>query len=901
MQSERWQQIQQLFDAALEIADATERVAYVRRQCSSDPELAREVLSLLGVHETAPEYLEDVALPRDELTGQVLGPWRVCERLGEGGMGVVYRGERADGTFEQQVAIKLVRRGLDTEHLLRRFASERRILATLDHPDIARPVDAGVAPDGRPYLVMDYVEGERIDLVCRGLALEERLELFVAVCDAVDHAHRRMVVHRDLKPANILVTRPGDSKGDADRRVKLLDFGVAKLLDPTDPGASSTLTEAQMRPLTPDYASPEQIRGEPVTTATDVYALGVLLYELLTGTRPFDRTGQPWSEMLREVDTLVPPRPSGAAAEGASALRGDLDAIVLTAMHSDPQRRYESPRALAEDLHRFRSGLPVRAREDSAVYRARRFVARHRWGVGVASAFVLLLALSSTLLAFQVERTARARDRSDRERARAEQVVELLIDLFRSSNPTIDPDGDTVTVAAFLERAGQEIEALQEQPDVQARAWQALAGIHAARSRYAVADSLLGRALERADEWGAEDPILRTTITHDRAKVWLQLGRRAEAAAVFRESLTFLRRQHGPYHRDVVIALIDLAWVVDDVSERRALLEESLIIASRVDDADKMLLAMALNALANEHFGSSDFRQAARHYAQAESLLALEVDDDHPHLMAVQHNLATSRTRLGDLIGAEALHRRLIEKRARVLGPRSAPVAGSWGSLGACLALQGRYEEAHEAFAAGAAIHEEIFGREHANVALDHINLGRTHELRGDFERALEDYAIAERSYDAATGGEGVARAWYVTMPVSALLATGRLDEARRRVDIGLEHCASQDEDPARSCVVVWLTAARVAMQEGDIASARIWFEKAYLRSEATLATDDPNLAIAACAYATTLVALGEREKARTLLDTHLPRLESWRLSDPLDLRRAREAHASLIEGGNLR
>lgn len=239
----------------------------------------------------------------DPLVGKRLGPWKVGERLGEGGMGVVYRGERDDGAFVQTVALKVVRRGLDTERLVEAFSCERHIIAALDHPDIARPLDAGVTPDGRPYMVMEHVEGMCIDGHCADadLPLAARLDLVGAVCRAVDHAHRRLVVHRDLKPANILVTSTG--------QVKLLDFGVAKLLDPADPAAASTLTRGAVVPLTPDYASPEQLRGEPVTTATDVFALGVLLYELAAGRRPFARADRSPAELAAHSDD-APMRPS---------------------------------------------------------------------------------------------------------------------------------------------------------------------------------------------------------------------------------------------------------------------------------------------------------------------------------------------------------------------------------------------------------------------------------------------------------------------------------------------------------------------------------------------------------------------------------------------------------------
>ena len=416
MNPERWQQVRELLDRAI-AASADERPALLETACAGDAELRSEVESLLRSHQQAgTEFLKKPALDvsvavTDETPrlGRRVGVYRLIEKIGQGGMGDVYRAERADGQYDKQVAIKFVRAGLDTAAILDRFRNERQVLASLDHPNIARLIDGGTTEDGVPYLVMELIEGTPIDDYCdeRKLAIPQRLHLFMQVCAAVQYAHQHLVIHRDIKPGNILVTGEGYPK--------LLDFGIAKLLDPAG-GPEMTLTMAH--PLTPEYASPEQVRGESITTATDVYSLGVVLYQLLTGNSPYPprKTTAP-HELARAICEYEPLRPSSiisrrvgaenTAATGAERLRlvgevspgklrrrlaGDLDTIVMRAMHKEPLRRYVSVEQFSEDIRRHLVGLPVLARRDSWSYRAGKFLTRHK--IGVAASAVILLAIA---------------------------------------------------------------------------------------------------------------------------------------------------------------------------------------------------------------------------------------------------------------------------------------------------------------------------------------------------------------------------------------------------------------------------------------------------------------------------------------------------------------------------
>ena len=415
MKPDGWQHLEDLFHSALERPPA-ERAAFLDEACSDDPELRAEVERLLAADEQATAFVGRAAADLGRVAATLtpesnrIGPYRIVRELGRGGMGSVYLAERADAQFTMRVAIKLIKRGMDSDGVLQRFRHERQILAGLEHPNIARLLDGGTTVEGLPYFVMEYVDGQPIDDYCRAqrLSIEQRLGLFHSVCAAVFYAHQRLVIHRDIKPSNILVT--------ADGVPKLLDFGIAKLLD--GGGADVTVTEFGGNAMTPQYASPEQLRGQRVTTVSDVYALGVLLYELLAGARPYELSGKTAGEALQVVTTTDVVKPSVMAQKTdqvlARRLRGDLDTIVLTAMRQDPAQRYASVALLAEDVRRHVDGLPVVARGDSWTYRTARFVRRRKLGVAAAAAIVLSLVGGVIATAWQA-RVAQA------ERARAER------------------------------------------------------------------------------------------------------------------------------------------------------------------------------------------------------------------------------------------------------------------------------------------------------------------------------------------------------------------------------------------------------------------------------------------------------------------------------------------------
>ena len=497
MTPDRWTRIKSLFEEAAALAP-DERGAFLDAACGADAELRQSVEAMLAQDAESDDVLDSLA-GSPEPPPERVGPWRLVEPIGEGGMGEVWRAERADGAYHQTAAVKLVRPGLAPD-LLARFRAERQVLARLDHPAIARLLDGGTAPDGRPYLALEYVDGEPITDYAdrRRLDVDARLALFTQVCEAVAAAHRQLVVHRDLKPSNVLVTDDG--------QVKLLDFGIAKLLDP-DPQFTVAVTVAERRVMTPEYAAPEQVRGEAPTTATDVYGLGVLLYELLTGTRPYRLESRVRRAVEQAILEAEPTEPSTAVTDATGAaqsrstelprlrrrLRGDLDQIVLKALRKEPERRYDGPAALAADIGRHLGQLPIEARPESVRYRVGRFVRRHRLGVLAAAVVLLAVVGGASVALWQAAEAGRQRDAAIDELNNFADGMDVFSGAFAAANPAI-VNSDTLRASAMLDRIAASIDTMQNERTRAALAG-SLAGVYLSRGAFEEAARLAEQAV----------------------------------------------------------------------------------------------------------------------------------------------------------------------------------------------------------------------------------------------------------------------------------------------------------------------------------------------------------------------------------------------------------------------
>lgn len=698
----RWARIEAVFADAAELPPA-DRPAFLDTACcdehgAPDPDLRDEVLALLDLDDEATAFFDEglqkvvAPAPGTAEPGDCVGPWRLVREVGRGGMGAVWLAERAEGDFEQTAAIKLVRPGLGSD-VLERFRAERRILAGLQHRSIARLIDGGRAEDGRPYLALEYVEGEPITAFCdaRAMDVNARLALFVEVAHAVGYAHQNLVVHRDLKPSNILVEGHGvDGMGHGEARlpslmphasspsVKLLDFGIAKLLE--DSGGEADQTQTGTWALTPDYAAPEQASGGAITTATDVYGLGVVLYELLTGERPIRvGRGSP-AEVERAILESVPLRPSDTARQSTEAgalrgttpaglarrLRGDLDRIVLKALRKEPGRRYHSAEDLARDVERHLQGLPVEARPDTMGYRLRKFARRHRAGM-IAAATVLVAILGGLGGALWWAGQA------SQERDRAIASRDLLLDVLGD----VDPD----------QTGGREVSAL----------------------------ALLDRTADRLRTGLRDDDRTRAAVEAAVGKVYGNLGEFQRAEALQRSALATRRALLGPGHPEVLQSQADLALLLSQ--------------QSRYDEAGLLLRD-----------------------AMTEARRDGDLDADHPAVAGAHHAAGVNFTLQGRFAEAEPHLVHALRVRREALGPDALPVAHSTAAMGGLLRRQGRLDEAEDHYRTAAARYRALFGDDNPRLGSALNEIGVIRKNGGDYRGAEPFYRQALAIFESAYG-----------------------------------------------------------------------------------------------------------------------------------------------------
>jgi len=678
MDNERWRQLSPLLDRALEIT-GSERAEWLASQRSRDAVLAAELEVLLGEADAleAAGYLERGPIPSPEagatLAGQTFGAYTLEEPLGHGGMGSVWLAHRSDGRFEGKVAVKLLNAALVGRAAEHRFRREGDVLARLAHPHITRLLDAGVAPTGQPYLVIERVEGERIDLYCdaQGLAVDARLRLFLDVLAAVEHAHANLIVHRDIKPSNVLVTHDG--------AVKLLDFGIAKLLeDDAAEGGATQLTRDAGRVLTPEFAAPEQLAGLPVTAATDIYALGVLLYVLLVGRHPVGDATQSPADLIRSIVDTPPTRPSEAATSARTApaealtsnaghrgttperlrrrLRGDLDNIVAKALEKDPQARYASVTAFADDLRRHLANQPVSARPDSPGYRAAKFVRRNRIPVALSSLAIVatLAGLVGTIT--QARHAAEQRDFALRQLSR----VEAVSDLDRFLLYDAAPSGKAFTAGDLLARAEHIVG--QAAPDAtRTDTLVALGRDYRMLDEEANARRLLSRAYELSR--GERDPSTRARAACAWGNALAGKGEREQSDHVFGEALAGLpdRREYLFDRIDCLLLATDAALALGDAAAGVRYAEEARRRIPELPFASPVLEQKAWQGVAEAYRVAGEFSKADAAFAVANEKLKALGREDTQQAGTLFNNWGVALSQMGQTFRAEALLRRAIE------------------------------------------------------------------------------------------------------------------------------------------------------------------------------------------------------------------------------------------------
>ena len=759
---ERWRLVESLFHRVAD-ADPDDRPRLLDELCAGDTALRRELESLLlsadrtleGLRRPVQQAAESITHSDVVGEGKLIGAYRLMRLLGEGGMGTVYLAARADEQYQQRVAIKVLHSTLGlSQAMLLRFRAERQILAGLEHPNIARMLDGGMTPDGLPYLVMEYVDGSPIHEYCRRheLTVEARLRLFHSVCAAVEYAHHNLVVHRDIKPANILVTAGGVPK--------LLDFGIAKLLDPALDAAAPTRTAERM--MTPEYASPEQILGEPVTTATDVYGLAVLLYELLTGKRPFVVDTHSPLEIARVVCQQEPEPP------GVSP---DLDKIVLMGMRKEPGRRYASAADFASDVQAYLDGFPLRARTDSLGYRTERFLRRHR----TAAATALLVAL--LLVGFSIAMGILAR-RANREQALAQREAEFLAGMFRAATPDA-ARGHIPTARDLLDRGAERVDReLAAEPEVRAAMLQNIASAYRSlglydqalaiakrayeldarlygpgdaklaaplellaeldrdKANYKEAEPLLGRLVAiRRKTLGPTDLLLARALAFQ-GECLYQDDKDKEAEPILREALAVYRANGpdaGPDARNYLALLLERKGAYDEAG---SLLREAVGITRRTGGPDSPEYALALHNLAGALIDQGDLSGAERMLRESLAIRRKVLGHDHPELVYSLNNLGFVLVEKGEAEAAAPYLREALDLCLAHYGevhPRTGGARNGWARV---LLAQGDYEGAEREFRRALEIFEKIGGPVSWSTASVLSNIGLVELDRGRFAEA---------------------------------------------------------------------------------------------------------------------------------------------------------------------
>jgi serine/threonine-protein kinase len=703
-----WQQVEEVFWSALE-QTAENRAAYVQSACAGDENLRAEVEAMLRSHEQAGDFMGQPAYQMnaqllDQETGalqigETFGDYRILSLLGEGGMGEVYLAE--DTKLDRKVALKLVKSGLGRANLLRHFRREEKILAGLTHPNIARLYGGAVTPDGIPYFVMEYVEGERLDRYCdtRKLKISERLHLFRTICSAVSYAHQHLVIHRDIKPANIRVTAEGEPK--------LLDFGIAKLVDPqSDPIGEQTMTLQSV--MTPEYASPEQVRGEGVTTVSDIYSLGVVLYELLTGQRPYRIKSRRPDEVARAIIEKEPPRPSTAATKqnqssvilNPRSLRGDLDNIVLMAMRKEPSRRYASVEQLSEDIRRYLEDLPVTARKDTFSYRTAKFVRRHKAGAAAAGFVLLTLVVGVAAVVRQARIATEQRDRAQIEAAKAERINKFLQDMLGAAAPEVK--GIDVKVTDLLSDASSRAKReLANQPQVMADVLMTLGRTYISLGQYPPAEANLRAALQASLKANGElHPTTATTMG------WLGLALAyqnnvAEGEQISRKAVELQRKLHPQGHEDLGVALY----------------------------------ALGLNLIyRNEPKAAQPFLK------EASALIKKHLGETHGYYMSTLVMLAMAHEKAGEVDVAEPIYRQAIVVGGRVESRYRIYLAQAQLYLGVLLINKTAYPEAESLLQQSETTYRDVLGGDtNSSVGSVKANLGWLYFLKGDYARAEDE------------------------------------------------------------------------------------------------------------------------------------------------------------------
>jgi serine/threonine-protein kinase len=850
----RWVLVEQLFHEAVELPPDA-RASFLAKACEEDRDLCREVESLLACSDAT---LSVLAEPVQATVGEVIGtygegrhigPYRLIRLLGRGGMGVVFLAERADGQFTQQVAIKLINAVVGTNSdMLLRFRAERQILARLAHPNIARLLDGGVTADGQSYLVIEYVDGDTLSEYCRRVqpSLNARLKLFLEICDGLEYAHRYLVIHRDLKPANILVTANGTPK--------LLDFGVARLLDPSILGLTGAHTRPSERLLTPGYASPEQIRGEAITTATDVFGLGILLYELLAGRRPFEVENPDPMALARAACEQDPQQPSSIA----KAIPRDLDYIALMALRKEPERRYATAAQLSGDIRAFLNGLPVTARAGTFQYRSTKFVRRHKTAVAAAVIFVLTLAGFGGAMAMLARRADLARTAAQRE-------ADFLSNVFLASTPE-EAAGRTVTARELLDRGAARIDRdLAGSPEMRA---EMLQKIGMAYRRLGLQDKALDfaqRALDLKKQLYGPRNIETATALDELGEVYRDGGDFTRAEPLLAQALSIRETQlkaDNPLIAESLANLGECLYLEDKVAEAEGMLRKSIALHRRSRNPEVVGPDIYLAQVLERKGSETEAIELLREAAAVEKQQPGEMSRDYALAL---HNLGGALIKIGAFVEAETITREAFEIRRKVRATDQ-ELLYSLNNLTYIAVEEGNPSAAETYSREAVATALRLYGETHPRVAIVYRNQGEVRELLGDYKGAEVSHRKALDLLTRLKQSEGSTAATVLLSYAELRLDRGDFAGAEnfaREAQRISENMDGSDSPPVANALIEIALARELAC---DAAAAEPLFRRALDIRGARAGAQAPITISAQVRLGEALVAEGKSAQAEPLL-----------------------------------
>ncbi len=894
----RWRRIETLFHQASEL-DPVGREAFIAQACGGDPELRAELDSLLSSSDlTLIKLKGSVADAASDLlsyeVGDVerIGAYRLLRTLGEGGMGTVFLGARDDDQYQRIVAIKVLRAGLTHRPELQLlFRTERQILADFDHPNIARMLDGGITPQGSPYLVMEYIDGIALDVYCRqhNLPLDARLRLFRALVAAIDYAHRHLVIHRDIKPLNVLVTSDGIPK--------LLDFGIAKLIDPYQSPANQVLLSGNEQMLTPDYASPEQLLGRPVSTATDVYALGVLLFELLTGELPFAGSRSEPMAQARAICEQEPERPSDVclraqhlSAAEARRIRGDLDSIVRKTLRKDPEDRYPTASQLLEELERYFEGFPIEAAEQSVPYRVRKFVRRHRVAVSVAALAVILIVGFATAMALLARRATRGE-------ARARREEEFLANIFKAATPE-GSKGEKVTARQLLDQAAGRLDTeLGSDPELRAEMTESIAQSYVAIGGYDRAQPLLERALQITEQSrGQTSPPYAESLANLATDLRLQ-SEYTKAEPLFRQAVTLNEKLYGRSSFSFAHSLSNLGeclyWEERD-AEAEQILRRALAIerplADNLQDGTRNYLALTLERRAA-------YPEAAQLLRESNFIAGSVRGKQSADYLISLHDLAGAQIDMGDLEGAARSEQEVLNARQRIWGRNHPDTAYSLNNLGWIYLELGRWQLAEPLLKENLAIMRAISSTPGPLYVSSLANWGRLLEEKGDYAGAANAYDQAIQLLAAAGHAESWGAAKILGYQSLLELDRQRYPDAIRLAErtVQMEKNLRGDRNPQLSAGLLILGLTHLLAGKPDLAETA--FREAVDLRQRTFPPGHPELLLAQVRLTEALLA---EKRPHDAVDQMNPALTAAKAA-PFPLPSWRMAEFKLVYGEALR